>query len=62
MCGAVSSGWSGRWLGREDVDRGARDAALGQGFGQGRLIDDPAAGDVDDQRVGLHGGQLGVRR
>ena len=44
----------GRRLGRVDVDRGAGDGAGLQRCRQRGLVDDAAAGHVDDERVRLH--------
>ena len=50
---------AGRRLVLEDVDPGAAEVARPQRLGDGRLVDDAAAGDVEDDRAGL---QLGDRR
>ena len=46
----------------EDVDAGAGHPALGERVGQRLLVDQPAAGGVDDPHAGLDGGQLLARR
>ena len=51
------SGRLGGRLGGEDVDAGAGDAALGDGARQGGLVDDAAAGGVDDAHRGLDLGE-----
>ena len=38
----------------EDVDGGASDGSLVEGKGQGRLVGDGAAADVDEDGVGAH--------
>ena len=40
-------------FGGEDVEGGAGDDAVAERLGEGRLVDDPAAGDVDDAQPGL---------
>ena len=54
--GASSSGEPGRRLGLEHVDRGAGDPAVAQGLGDVGLVEDAAAGDVEQQHAGLHAG------
>src|SRR5438874_630019 len=49
---------AGRRLLFEDVERGASDPAGEQRLGERLLVDEPAAGAVDDQRAGLHPGKL----
>ena len=44
-------------LGGEHVEGGAADAAVADGVGQRVLVDDAAAGDVDDAQAGLGLGQ-----
>ena len=43
----------GRWLVLEDVDPGAAQVARPERLGDGRLVEDAAAGDVEDDRAGL---------
>src|SRR3546814_5438009 len=45
-------------LGGHDVEAGAGDAAGPKGPGQGRLVHQPAARGVDDERALLHGSEL----
>ena len=65
MCGVAttfgrrSSGESGRQrLALEHVEAGGADPPLGQGLDQGRLVDHPATGDVDEDRLRAHPGEL----
>ena len=48
-----NSGDSRGRFGGEDVEGGAGDRTVAERFGEGRLVDDPAAGDVDDAQAGL---------
>ena len=54
----ANSGDDGARLGDEDVEAGAGDPALGQRVGQGLLVDQAAAGGVDDAYARLDGRQL----
>ena len=54
----VEQGRSGGRLVLEDVDPGAAQAALAEGLGNGGLVDHSAAGHVEEDRIGLHPGEL----
>jgi hypothetical protein len=65
-CGVTTTGLEleqrrvGARLGREHVDAGAADAALLDGQGERVLVDQPAAGSVDDPHAGLYQLQLAL--
>ena len=56
--GAAQRVVRGQGLLAEDVDRGTRDGAGCERGGQRGLVDDAATGDVDEEGVLLHRGQL----
>ena len=51
---------AGRRLVLEDVDAGAAEMAAGERLGDGRLVEDPAARHVQDDRAGLELGDRGL--